>query len=129
MKQKKAGVMTRYFFDTYALVEIIKNNPNYIKYFEEIITTSKFNLAELYFSLLRDLGEEKAKDGYSQFKDCAIELKDEIIFEAMKLKLQLKKKNLSYTDCIGYIWALKNNLRFLTGDKEFKDMANVEFAQ
>ena len=54
----------RYFFDTYALVEILKNNPNYIKYFEEIITTSKFNLAELYFSLLRDLGEEKAKDGY-----------------------------------------------------------------
>ncbi|MBI2660137.1 PIN domain-containing protein [Candidatus Woesearchaeota archaeon] len=119
----------RYFFDTYALIEIIKNNPNYIKYFEEIITTSNFNLAELYFSLLRDLGEEKAKEGYYKFKDCSIELKDDIIFEAMELKLKLKNKNLSYTDCIGYISALKNNLRFLTGDRQFTDMENVELVR
>ena len=117
----------RYFFDTFALIEVIKNNPNYIKYFEEIITTSKFNLVELYFNLLRDLGEEKAKESYFQFKDCAIELKDDIIFEAMKLKL--KNKNLSYTDCIGYILALKNNLKFLTGDRQFTDMENVELVR
>ena len=119
--------MTRYFFDTYALVEIVKNNPSYIKYFEDIITTSIFNLVELYFSLLRDLGEDKAKEGYYQFKDCIIEIKDDVIFEAMNLKLQLKNKNVSYTDCIGYTLALKNNLKFLTGDKEFKIMYNVEF--
>lgn len=45
------------------------------------------------------------------------------------MKLKLKNKNLSYTDCIGYIFAIKNNLKFLTGDKKFNDMPNVEFVQ
>ena len=117
----------KYFFDTYALVEIVKRNPDYIKYFEEVITTSKFNLAELYYSLLRDMDEEKAMAGYFQFRDSAIEISDDVIFDAMKLKL--KNKKLSYVDCIGYTLALKNDLRFLTGDREFKEMDNVEFVQ
>lgn len=121
--------MARFFFDTYALVEITQNNPNYIKYFEELITISIFNLVELYYSLLKDLGEESAKVGYHRFRNCVIEFKYDIIFEAMKLKLENKNKKLSYTDCIGYTLALKNNLKFLTGDKGFEDMDNVEFVK
>src|SRR3989338_5457075 len=117
----------KYFFDTYDLVEIGKRNPNYIKYFEEVITTSKFNLAELYYSLLRDMDEEKAMAGYFQFRDSAIEISDDVIFDAMKLKL--KNKKLSYVDCIGYCLALQHNLKFLTGDKEFEGMVNVEFVK
>ncbi len=29
----------------------------------------------------------------------------------------------------GYIYALNNDLRFLTGDKEFEDLPNVAFVQ
>jgi len=117
----------RYFFDTYALIEITKKNPNFAVYFNEDITTSGYNLIELYYSILRDLGEQEAKSAYYTFKNSAIEIFDEVIFEAMKLKL--KNKNLSYVDCIGYSLALKNNLKFLTGDKEFKGMDDVEFVQ
>ena len=116
-----------YFFDTYALVEIIKNNPSYVKYFEEIITTTRYNLIELYYSILRDFGEEKAKAGYLKFKDAAIEINDDIIYKAMQLKL--KNKKLSYVDCIGYISAVNKNLMFLTGDKEFQNMDDVEFVK
>ena len=116
-----------YFFDTYALVEIIRNNPNYVKYIHEVISTSVFNTIELYYAQLRDLGEEKAKSSYYKFKDSVLEINDDIIFGAMKLKL--KNKKLSYIDCIGYTFALKHNLKFLTGDKEFKDMDNVEFVR
>ena len=117
--------MAGYFFDTYALVEIIKNNPGYVKYFDEIITTTRYNLIELYYSLLKDLGEEKAKDGYFKFRDYVVEANDDTIFEAMRIKL--KNKGLSYVDCIGYSYALKHNILFLTGDKEFEKMKNVEF--
>ena len=117
----------KYFFDTYALVEIIEKNPNFVKYFDEVIATSLLNIIELYYAMLRDLGENKAESSYYQFKDCAIEIKDEVIFDAMKLKL--KNKQLSYVDCIGYETASKNNLKFLTGDKAFKNMPNVEFVQ
>ena len=117
----------QYFFDTYALIELTKNNPNFIKYADEFVTTTIFNLVELYYSILRDYNEEKAEDVYYRYKECAIQVNDDIIFEASKLKL--KNKNLSYTDCIGYCLALKNNLKFLTGDKEFKGMDNVEFVK
>ena len=117
----------RYFFDTYALIEITKKNPNFALYFNEDISTSSYNLIELYYSILRDLGEHEAKSAYYKFKNTAIGIFDEVIFEAMKLKL--KNKNLSYVDCIGYSLSIKNNLKFLTGDKAFRNMDNVEFVQ
>lgn len=119
--------MERYFFDTYALVSLIKNEPNYFKYSDEIVITTLFNLVELYYIILKDFNEEKAMYVYNKFKECVVGINDEVVFEAMKLKI--KNKSLSYTDCIGYIYSLKNNLRFLTGDKEFKDMRNVEFVK
>lgn len=117
--------MAEYFFDTYALIELTKNNPNYVEYSDELVVTTMFNLVELYYSIHRDFDEEKAKTVYYKFKECINEVSDELVFEAAKLKL--KNKNLSYTDCIGYAFALKNNLKFLTGDREFKNMDNVEF--
>ena len=119
----------RYFFDTYALIEIAKNNPDYIDYSGSVVITTIFNLAELYYIILKDFGEERAKTVYYKFKECVNEVSDDVIFEAMKFRKQHKHKNLSYADCIGYCLALQHNLKFLTGDKEFKNFDNVEFVQ
>ena len=41
-----------------------------------------------------------------------------------------KKGNLiSYVDCIGYVVALEKNVLFLTGEKHFKELKNVEFVR
>ena len=119
----------KYFFDTYALIELTKNNPNYINYSGSVVITSIFNLAELYYAILRDYNEERAKTIYYKFKECVNEVGDDVIFDAMKFRLKRKNQNLSYADCIGYTLAAKHNLKFLTGDKEFKNMSNVEFVQ
>ena len=118
-----------YFFDTYALIEITKRNPNYLRYSEEPISTGFLNLIEFYYANLRDFDEGKAKSSHLLFRNNIIPIFDEALFEAMKLKLRLKNKNLSYVDCMGYVLAIRSNLKFLTGDKEFKTMANVEFVQ
>ena len=117
----------KYFFDTHALIELAKNNPNYVDYSDSVVFTTVFNLAELYYVLIRDFNEEKAKTVYHRFKECANEVGDDVIFEAMKLKL--KNKNLSYTDCIGYAYALRNSIKFLTGDRGFERMENVELVR
>ena len=108
-------------------LELTKNNPNYIKYSDELVITALFNLVELYCSILRDFDEGKAKIIYYKYKECLAVVSDDIIFEASKLKS--KNKKLSYTDCIGYMFALRNNLKFLTGDKEFANLDNVEFVK
>ena len=121
--------MVKYFFDSYAVVEVIKGNPYYARYTKEPVVITIFNLAEIYWAALNDLSEEEAEEIYSHYRQTVMDINDEILKDAIKFRKRYKKKNPSYTDCIGYIFALKNNLKFLTGDKEFKDMSNVEFVK
>jgi len=117
------------FFDTYALIEIINGSERYRKYLRITPITTKLNLMELYYCLLRERGEEKAEFYYNFYLPSCISISDEVIKNAMKLKLKFKAKRLSYADCIGYILALGLGIKFLTGDKEFKNMENVEFVK
>ena len=117
----------KFFLDTYALVEIIKGNLNYKMYVESDLFTSILNLYELFYNLLKEHGEDKSKLFFYQYYDIIIPLKDEHIFEASKLKL--KNKKISYADALGYAISLKEGMKFLTGDKEFKGKDNVEFVK
>lgn len=121
--------MVNYFFDTYALIELTKNNPNYAAFLEEPVTTTRFNLAELFYIILAELGAGRAKAEFQKFRDFEAEVPDGILFEAMKFRLANKKKGFSYADAIGYIFTLENKLKFLTGDDAFKNMDNVEFVK
>jgi len=118
-----------YFLDTYALIEIVKGNINYKKYLELEFFTSIFNLYEFYYSLLKDFNEEIAKRFFEQFRNRVLDIKDEHIFKASEFKINNKKKNFSYADCLGYAIASAYGLKFLTGDKEFENLDNVEFVK
>ncbi len=123
----------KFFFDTYALVCLIQNNPNYAKFRESIILTTQFNLVELYYSVLKDYNEKTARDIYNKFKNCIVAVDDETIFKAMGFRLKIKrenpKSNISYVDCIGYQCAKANKIPFVTGDKEFEEIDDVEFVR
>lgn len=120
-----------YFLDTYAIIEFLKGNENYIKFFKQTNITTRLHLMELYYKSLRDFGKKLADKFYARFLDYAIDFDDGIIKEAMEFRLNMKNKgkDLSYTDCIGYILAKKKKVKFLTGDKEFKNLPNVEFVK
>lgn len=119
-----------YFFDTYAFYELIEGNQNYKKYEKGIsIITTKLNLMELHYGLLRVYGKIIAEKYFETFSKFCIEINDEIIKEANEFKLLHKKRKLSYIDCIGYILANKHKVRFLTGDNQFQDLPNVEFVK
>lgn len=119
----------RYFFDSYAIVEIIKGNPRYARYIQDEVVLTIFNLAEIYWAAINRLGEKEAEEIYAQYKLSLTEIPDEILKESIKFRKEHKIKNLSYTDCIGYVYSIKNGIKFLTGDKEFEGMNNVEFVQ
>jgi len=122
-------VELEYFFDTYAVIEIIAGNSSYNNFVFKAPTITIFNLSEIYYIVLNKLGEKKANEVYGEYSKCAVDISDEILKEAMKFRQENKKKGLSYADCIGYTYALKNNLVFLTGDKEFENLENVEFVK
>jgi len=118
------------FFDTYALYEIIEGSENYINYIKNIaVVTTKLNLMELYYGLLIKHNEKTANHFYNKFLPYCTGIDNDTIKKAMMFKSLNKKKDLSYVDCVGYIISKQRNIKFLTGDKEFEDMENVEFVK
>ena len=127
MKVKK---INSYYFDTYALVEIGKENPNYKKYKGNIkIVLNKLNIMELCYFLLRENRKSEIPDIFNGLIRFHVEMPDIVFLNAVSMKNKYKERRLSYIDCLGYNMAKKMNIKFLTGDEKFKDIPNVEFVK
>jgi predicted nucleic acid-binding protein len=118
-----------YFFDTYALIEICNGNSVYLPYLDKPYFTSLMNLYEFYYYLLKIKGEEIAESLFWRFREKVLNVNDAELFFAAKFRRQNFQKNFSFIDAWGYAIAKLNNLKFLTGDKEFKGFDNVEFVK
>ena len=124
--------MTKFFYDTYAIIEFINGNPDFKKYFLEYEgITNLYNAMEVYYIILRDQNEEKAKTALNLLKQIIVLSSISIVEDAMKFRLKhrLMKKKFSYADCLGYIISLKEKIKFLTGDDGFRNLPNVEFVK
>ena len=125
--------MIDFFADTYAIIEILKGNENYRHYIDLELGTTEFNLFELAYFLVRDYGKSKALKILSKVKleFELVDVTDKDFVNASEFRLQMKKigKQLSLVDCLGYTVAKRLNVKFLTGDNEFKDLENVEFVK
>ncbi len=117
-----------YLFDNYAIIEIIRGNENYEPFIEEDKIINNFIFAELTYVLFRDKypNPKKYLDRYKNFIQS---VKPDWIIEAMEFRLKWKDRKVSITDCVGYIMAKKLGIKFLTGDKEFEGLDNVEFVK
>src|SRR3989344_2042200 len=91
-----------YFFDSYALIELIKGNLNYFRYKEQAVNITLFNLVEVAYSVFLDYGKDKAQEVYKKFREYVQDVDEETLFYALELKTMFKKCHLSYADCIGY---------------------------
>ena len=118
-----------YFFDAYAIIEMINQNPAYSKFNGCRITTSLIHLAEVHYHLLITYNEQTADYWVRKMNFSFIDISLEIVIKASKLKFRRKKSKLSYADCIGYITSIENNMIFVTGDKQFKNAKDVEFVK
>ncbi len=121
-------MMSKFLFDTYAIVEILRGSLSYDNYKGDEIIVNNFIFAELCYNLYREK-EPKAAYYLEEYSKYIHSVKPEWIEEAMQFRLKWKDRNVSITDCVSYIMALKIGVKFLTGDKEFKDMSNVEFVK
>lgn len=122
--------VTSIFFDTYAFCELLVGNNKYREYMRQFsIITTKLNIMEVHYWLLRNYSSEIADKYYDELLKYSIDIEDIIVKEANKWKLLNKDKKISYIDCIGYMIAQKTNMKFLTGDRQFENLPNVEFVK
>ena len=113
--------------DTYALVEINNENPNFSNYINEEVIITDLTLAEFYGYLYKRYNLKTAEYWFKKLSLFTKEVSREILVKAIKYKIDNKKQNLSFFDCVGYTYAIENGMKFVTGDREFKDKVGVEF--
>lgn len=113
--------------DTYALAEIAKGNKEFSVYLLEEFVVTDLTLAEFYAVLLREEGENSAEYWFKRLEAYAVPVSRQVLKEAIVFRYQHRKQNVSFFDAVGYTYALRNNLPFVTGDKEFEKMPGVEF--
>ncbi len=120
--------MNKYFYDSYAIIEFIRGNNKFETYFKNHEgITNLYNFMEVYYAILKEGGNEKAKIFLESLKNLLYTPNLEHVEESMNFRYKNKKLKFSYADCLGYIVAKRLGIIFLTGDEAFKNFENVEF--
>lgn len=121
----------KYFFDTYAIIELQKDSPTFSQIDENQGITCIFNLAEAYYVLKTQFSQGLAEKALAAGSAHLGELTSGLIKKAMDFRAGFNSKNrksaLSYADAIGYTYALENDLEFVTGDDAFRGLKGVRF--
>lgn len=123
--------MARFFGDTYALIELLRGNQNYEAYSRSDLITTEFNIFELTYALFRDFGRDEAANviNATRIKVKVVLTDDSDYLNASEFRLSANRtgKKLSLVDALGYSYSRKLGIKFLTGDREFNGMENVEY--
>ena len=89
------------------------------------LSMSVINWGEVYYIALREYGEEHAERVNRALKNMPIEILDvdmELTLQAARLKA---RGGISYADCFGAALAVRKKAELVTGDREFKAVADV----
>jgi len=118
-----------YFFDTYAIIALAEKNPNYEIFKDVKMITCVMNIGEIYNIILREKSKNAADEWFRGISFELLEITPEIMVKSVYFRHVNKKKNISSTDSVGYTLSLNHDLKFLTGDRQFEHLPNVEFVK
>ncbi len=113
--------------DTYALVEINNGNPKFANLLSEDAVITDATIAEFYGYLYRKYDLKTADYWHRRLSFFCRPVSRGILIKAVVFRTDNSKLNLSFFDCVGYIFAVENGMKFVTGDREFKGKPHVEF--
>jgi predicted nucleic acid-binding protein len=126
------GRLTEFFLDSYAIIEYLSGNKKFAPYVDGgNWATSILQLVEVYYTGLRDQSEDYADRAYLAFRPGMMAIDDRDVKAGMATRLRLKARNLnlSYADALGYEMAKRIGAKFLTGDRVFSGLPEVEFVK
>ncbi len=120
------------FLDSYAIVEMARDNSRYDFVEAEEVATSTLDLLEAYHVLTEAGGEALAMRILKELSTIATDLPKDLIPEIARFRLAKKGatgRRFSYADAAGYVYALDRGHEFLTGAHEFEGLARVRFVR
>ena len=136
--QKEAKNNDRIYLDTFVFMDMLSGQKDVVEkakvYISQPAVVSAIVLTELAFHLLRSGAKERADEIIFYIKSLPnleiIPVTDEIAETAGKLRsryLNRITKKLTYFDSIHLATAtITNTIKFVTGDKDFKDIHEIK---
>ncbi|MDA4113691.1 MAG: PIN domain-containing protein [Thaumarchaeota archaeon] len=122
--------MPKFFYDSYAVLSYLSDDHGYAAYFEKNTgVLTRLNLMEIHYAVLRIHGARAAHEVLEACSALEIDFSLPDVEAAMKLRYELRNLELSYADALGYHISKKEGLKFLTGDRAFAELPNVEFVR
>ncbi|OGW07967.1 MAG: hypothetical protein A2W75_00505 [Nitrospinae bacterium RIFCSPLOWO2_12_39_15] len=125
--------MKGFVLDSYALIAYFEDEQGANKV-EQILEQSErdkinlvmsiINWGEVYYSIYRSKGEEKAEECLLVIEQFSIELVEadkELVYQAAKLKAN---HSIAMGDCFAAAVAMKMGYPVITGDKDFKKLGD-----
>lgn len=119
--------MKMYCLDTYALFEIEKNNPRYRPIAKSDFIIPSAVLAEFCVAMTKRQGKKTGTYWFRQLEQYARDIDADMWMEGLMFREEHRKEKISIVDALGYVYARKNNLPFVTGDKAFENKPGVKF--
>jgi hypothetical protein len=120
--------VARFFYDSYAVLAYLSDNPGYSTYFEKNTgVLTRLNLMEIHYAIFRVHGARAAHEVLEAYSALEIDFSLPDVEAAMKLRYELRNLGLSCADALGYHISRKEGMKFLTGDRAFVGLPNVEF--
>ena len=89
------------FFDSYAIMEILKGNPRYARFRNIRPVLTIFNLVEFHYAVLKEAGTELADELLEGYPIYEVDVDNVVIRQANRLKHKHRSENLSTADVIG----------------------------
>jgi hypothetical protein len=121
-----------FFLDSYAIIEMARGNPGYLRYRSEPSITARAHLLEVYYILAQQGDEDLARAALRALGPQAVELPLELIPKIAILRLRqlgATGRRFSYADALGYVYARENGYTLLTGAHEFEGLPDVAFVR
>ncbi len=115
--------------DTYALVEIHNGNPKFVDLLNEDAAITDITMAEFYGDIYKKHNAATADYWHRKLSFICRNVPREVLIKAVRFRIDRKEQNLSFFDCVGYVFAKENGMKFVTGDKQFNQLEGVEFVK
>src|SRR3989344_5655957 len=93
------------------------------------LVTGLMNLYEFYYIVIKENNSELAEEFFNRLISSCVKINPSLVKEVANFRFKEIKRKLSYIDCLGYVIAKENKIKFFTGDIGFKGMTNVKFVE
>lgn len=118
-----------YFFDSHALIELLKGTSAFRKYFDEPVITSSLSLGEAYYYFLKTNFGPQFLQLIANHKIECVSVEKQDVLRAVRFRQANFKKKFSLTDCTSYTISTTRGLTYLTSNRKFEGIPNTEIVQ